>query len=64
MFDNWFQDYRFHLFEIKIDDKVEFTAANYRPKLFKYVFVYFGDKYYPASTAEVRNFYACQGKQA
>lgn len=36
---------------------------NLQPKQFKYVFVYFGDKYYPASTAHVRNFYACQGNK-
>ena len=62
---NSFQDFDKYLFEINIiDNKMERTTVstvNYRPKKFKYVFVYFGDKYYPASSAEVRNFYACQG---
>ena len=61
--DNWFQDHFFHFFEIQIDNKVVNVDVNYRPRQFKYVFAYFGDKYYPASTAQVRNFYACQGKE-
>ena len=64
---NSFQDFDKYLFEINIiDNKMERTTVstvNYRPKKFKYVFVYFGDKYYPASSAEVRNFYACQGSK-
>ena len=64
MLDKSFQNISFHHFDIYIDNKLEAKGINNHPEQFKYVFVYFGDLYYPASTAEVRNFYACQGKQA
>ena len=61
--DKSFQNISFHQFDIYIDNKLEAKGINNHPEQFKYVFVYFGDKYYPASTAHVRNFYACQGNK-
>ena len=57
----YYDSYRFYFFETFIDNRMEIRQWNKHPQQFKYVFVYFGDKYYPASTAQVRNFNACQG---
>ena len=50
-------------YQLVIDNQRIIYTENLRPEVFYDVQVYFGDKYYPAANAFVKNFYACQGNE-